>query len=146
MIIFIDSYRKVGSYEFWITAILKSGKKINVFISNGVNFQNIIKKKIECLISAFLIRKIESETDLWNIKRLESSSSVTRIITGDYIHNYKIPSQWSKVNMISLSALKTIDGIFLLDFSDSNNNNFKDGQEITIHVGRFNLIDWHHIE
>ena len=43
-------------------------------------------------------------------------------------------------------ALETKDGIFLLESSDLLNYSFEEKEEITIHVKRFDLLDWLPIE
>jgi len=85
---------------------------------------------------------MQSEEDIRKHQRDHNFSSTTKIITGTYLDNYLIPSIWSNRYKEKSPALKTIDGIFLLSKFDLYKYNFKEGQKITISVGRFDLIDW----
>ncbi len=135
-----------GIFNYWMRVHLKKGQQINVFDAKGYNLSEFVNQRIECLILAYLIRLIESDEDIEKYERLKVNPSTTKIISGAYIKEYKIPSKWKRVSSDLLPALQTSNGVFMLTKFDLYNYNFKQGQEITIHVQRFDLMDWHSIK
>lgn len=134
-----------GVFNYWMRVHLKNGQQINVFDSEGYNLSEFVNQRIECLILAYLIRLIEFDDDIERYERVKVFPSTTEIFTGTFIEEYNIPSKWTRVSREISPALQISNGIFILTKFDLYDYNFKEGQEITIHVGRFDLMDWHSI-
>ena len=137
--------------NFWITGKLKSGILIKIFDIERFDLRNYINQEVECLLSAFLVDVKHSKSEA------PSKDSITNTINGIYLSNYQVPIKWKEYDKFYLEnsiAIKTIDGVFLLESADFKKISLrerkeiklKDGEEISLYVGRFDLVAWYPID
>jgi hypothetical protein len=133
-------------FNFWIIGRLDSGKTIKIQDRLPFNLRKYEDKKVDCLLIATFIHHINmiSEKDEIDIAH--------PVIKGEYIGEYEIPSKWlncSGYKIISgYHAVKSIDGIFLIDPSDFERQEviFNSGNEIIFKAGSIELDAWLPIE
>ncbi|MFX1240708.1 MAG: hypothetical protein ACFFA7_05615 [Promethearchaeota archaeon] len=165
-----DSY---GADYFWIIARLQSGLEI-IIKDLYYDIQRYVGKYVEVLLSILrspyleLQRGIHSQfssEEYYSVELidelLERKNLNTRnhrreiILTGEYIDSYVIPERWVpliepksfKLLLKNPSALKTNDGIFLLDpFNIRKKVPIEEfPREVTIATGSITLIAWYHL-
>ncbi|HEC38201.1 hypothetical protein LCGC14_0485430 [marine sediment metagenome] len=153
-----------GILSYYISAKLKSGNRIDIFDSDcfGKHLHDFKNQEIECLISAYLVSLEKHEYVSTYIKDERFRQP---LLEGVFLEKYAIPSrlEFDKVkpylkgtfkkgrpeNYIesydNCPALKTFDGVYLLSKIDLNSKNisFKEGDRISLYVGRFDLLLWH---
>lgn len=153
-----------GNFDYHISAKLNNGKRISIFdpVCFGKFLKNFENKIVECLILAYLVSLEKHEYVSTYIKDERFRQPK---IEGIYLEKYVIPSklEFEKVkpylkgtfknarveNLIKPldknQAIKTNNGVYLLSSIDLNSKSlvFKEGDRITLYVGRFDLLLWY---
>jgi len=120
-------------YDYFIEGQLKSNKRIQIHDSKAFDLRKYIGKEIEGLIMAISFNFIETYG--------KKTSDDT--ISGYFIKDYIITSNWSNYKNQKRMALKTEDGIFLLDSGEFDLSDIHpgEGSYLSLKVLRFVLLD-----
>lgn len=118
-------------YDFWITGRLKNGRLLKVFDFIPFDLRSYQGKEVEVMIIAGFLR---SEVDFENTET---------VITGEVIDEYCLPllnKVRSDMSQKKWFALKTKEGMFLLNPSEFENKPLSIGTKVSFNVGRFDLV------
>lgn len=156
MEIIIKKVRLGAEYEgkianFWILGQLKDSSCIWIFDHKAYDLRKHINSSVECLILAFLVNINQKDY------KTNNNKSVTNIISGNFIKSALITSDWKlpwNYKEKHFAAIKTNNGVFLLDWADLKTIpirdnieiKFKELDELKLYVERFDLVAWHPIE
>ncbi|MEJ2250813.1 MAG: hypothetical protein P8Y97_14320 [Candidatus Lokiarchaeota archaeon] len=124
-----DSFANVV-YDYYIKAILESGKEIEIFDLNCFNLQDYIGKKVDCLLYPWLGKKISNF-----------------IIKGKFIGKVSLSSDWLEYNNKYLDlngyyGIKTLDGIYVIDEIYTKKFELVSGIEVKFFTNRIDLLAW----
>ena len=133
-------------YSFWIIGQLDSGKKIRIKDRWPFDLRKLESKKVECLLIAAFISNINK------ISEKDEIDIANPVIKGRYLGEYEIPSKWLRCEgyqiISGFHAVKSIDGIFLIDPSDFEHQqiSINSGEKIIFKAGSIDLDAWLPIE
>jgi len=156
MEIIVKKVRSGAEYEskianFWILGQLKDGSCIWIFDHRGYDLRKYLNCHVDCLVLAFLVDVIQKDY------KIDNKKAVIRKISGQFVKSTLLASEW-KLPWIykekQFAAIRTNNGVFLLDWSDletislreKKEIKFQEADELKLHVQRFDLIDWHPLE
>jgi hypothetical protein len=120
-------------YDFWINALLASGKHIKIFDFKSFDVRKYIGTKIDAVILAGFLENISINT----------TTNSTEFF-GEFVGEYEIPAWFTNlredVKYKKWLGIKTQDGIFLLSPNEIETVPVVVGENLRFNVGRFDLL------
>lgn len=137
----------------WVYGELRSGQIIDIFDIKVFDLREYVNQEVDLLIIAWLgeVINIEDPPQLSLDQRLGQKEypTLSSIIKGRIIENYKLPKKFSELENGVIGevynngfAMETDDGIFLLD-EGGISGEIKEGDEVAIDFGRFEIVAWY---